>query len=111
MRRKAHATADDMSDSLATELDGLIESASELLESLKEQRGEAIDGLRSRATRNIESARRRLADMAPQLQEGAIEVAKATRGFALRNPWSTVAIGTLVAASVGAILYATLSDE
>jgi len=111
MIRTAEARARSVSEGFATELEELIQSAGELLDSLNEQRGDAVDGLRTRATRNIENARRRLADLKPQVQESAAEAARAAVGFARRNPWSAAAIGTLVVASLGVLLYMSLSDD
>jgi ElaB/YqjD/DUF883 family membrane-anchored ribosome-binding protein len=96
---------------LASQLDELIESASDLLDSLNGQRSEAADAIRSRMSRNIATARRRLADIKPQVTEGATEAARAAVGFARQNPWSTVAIGTLLAASIAAVIYASMSDD
>jgi ElaB/YqjD/DUF883 family membrane-anchored ribosome-binding protein len=99
------------SKALATELEDLIESASDLLDNLNEQRGDGLETLRSRATRNIDGARRRLADLKPQMQRRAMRTTRAASRFARRNPWSTAAIGTAVVASVGALIYMSLSDR
>jgi ElaB/YqjD/DUF883 family membrane-anchored ribosome-binding protein len=111
MTRTAEAMADRTSDALASEMESLIQSASDLLESLNDQRGDAVEALRSRATRNIESARRRMAALEPQVREGATQAARAAAGFARRNPWSTVAIGTVILASVAMLLYASMSED
>jgi ElaB/YqjD/DUF883 family membrane-anchored ribosome-binding protein len=99
------------SDALAGQLDDLIASAGELLENLNDQRSEATSTLRSRATRNIENARRGLASLKRHVPEGTAEAARIASGFARRNPWTAVAVGTLIAASVGALLYMSLSDD
>jgi len=96
---------------LASQLDELIQSASNLLDTLDGQRGEATDAIRSRMRRNIEGARRRLEDFTPQVTEGATNAARAAAGFARRNPWSTVAVGTVLVASIATILYASLSRD
>ncbi len=111
MSRTTEAQMRRTSDALASEFDDLIRSSSELLESLNEQRGDAVEELRRRATRNIENARRRLAALKPQVQERATQAARAATGFARRNPWSAAAIGTLIVASVAALLYASMSDD
>jgi ElaB/YqjD/DUF883 family membrane-anchored ribosome-binding protein len=111
MTRTAEADLRKTGAALASELDELIESASALLESLHEQRGEAVDNLRSRATRNIDNARRRLAALKPQVQDGATKAARAAAGYARRNPWSAVAVGALIVASVGALIYMSTSDD
>ena len=111
MTRTADANMRKTSDALASELDQLIQSASELLESLDEERGEAIDGLRSRAARNIGNARHRLAALKPQVLDGAAQAARATAGFARRNPWSAVAVGALIVGSVALLLQARRSHH
>lgn len=111
MMRTAESTARRTSEALATELEDLIQSASDLLDNLNEQRGDAMEGLRTRAARNLESARSRLADLKPQVQRTAVDAARAASGFARRNPWSTAAIGTVVVASLGFLLYSMLSDD
>jgi ElaB/YqjD/DUF883 family membrane-anchored ribosome-binding protein len=105
------AEARRTSESLVTELEDLIQSASDLLENLNEQRGDAVEGLRTRATRNIDSARRRIADMKPEVHRRARHATHAASEFARSNPWSTAAIGTAIAASLGALLYMSLSDR
>jgi len=109
--RTAADTRRATSDMLASQLDELIESASDLLDNLNDHRGEAADALRSRVTRNIKDARRRLADFRPQVTESATEAARAAVGFARRNPWSTVAAGTVLVASIAALLYVSMSDD
>lgn len=99
------------SDSLATQLDHLIESAGELLDSLNDQRGEAAEGLRSRASRNIHSAREGLASLKPQVIDSGTRAARTAVEAARNNPWATVAVGTLLVASIATILYASLSDR
>jgi len=111
MIRAAEVNVRKTSEALAGELDELIRSASELLDSLNDQRGEAVEGLRSRATRNIETARRRLADLKPQVIEGGAQAARAAVGFARQNPWSTVAVGALLVASLAALIYVSTSDD
>src|SRR5690242_3134235 len=109
--RTAEHTRRATSDMLASQLDELIASASDLLDNLNEHRGEATDALRSRVTRNIKDARRRLADFRPQVTESATEAARAAVGFARRNPWSTVAAGTILVASIAALLYVSMSED
>jgi ElaB/YqjD/DUF883 family membrane-anchored ribosome-binding protein len=99
------------SDALAGQLDALIESAGELLDNLNEQRSDATATLRTRATRNIENARRGLASLKRHVPEGTAEAARIASGFARRNPWTAVAVGTVIAASIGALLYMSLSDD
>ena len=111
MMRTAEARTRKASEALVTDLEELVQSASDMLDNLSDQRGEAVEKLRTRATRNIESARRRLADLKPQVQQRATDAARAATGFARRNPWSAAAIGALVIASVGALVYASLSDD
>jgi ElaB/YqjD/DUF883 family membrane-anchored ribosome-binding protein len=111
MNRTAQDYRRATSDALASQLDNLIESASELLDNLNEQRSDAAETLRSRASQNIEGARRRLASMKRQMPESAAEAARLAAGFARENPWSTVAIGTLLVGSLAALLYMTLSDD
>ncbi len=110
MTRRANANLRGASDALASELDDLIESASELLENLKDQRGEAVDNLRTRASRSIDNARRRLAAVKPQAQEAAAEAVRVAAGFVRRNPWRAVAIGALLFAAVGMFLHAGDDD-
>src|SRR5262245_5498076 len=111
MARTLEANARRTSDALASQLDELIESAGELLDSLNDQRDDAASALRSRASKNIEGARRRLASLKRQVPEGATRAAQAAAGFARSNPWTAVAAGTAIAASIAAILYFTLSDD
>ena len=111
MMRTAETNMRETSDAIASELDQLIESASELLDTLNEQRSDVVEGLRERATRNIENARRRLGTLKPQVQERATQAAQAATGFARRNPWSAAAIGTVIVASVAAILYASMGED
>ena len=111
MIRTAEANVRKTSDLLASELDELIQSASDLLDSLNDQRGEAVDDLRSRATRNIDNARRRLAALKPQVMEGGAQAARAAVGFARANPWSTVAIGAAAVAALAAVIYLSTSDD
>jgi ElaB/YqjD/DUF883 family membrane-anchored ribosome-binding protein len=99
------------SDALASQLDDLIASAGELLDNLNDQRSDATATLRSRATRNIENARRGLASLKRHVPEGTAEAARIASGFARRNPWTAVAVGAAIAASVGALLYMSLSDD
>jgi ElaB/YqjD/DUF883 family membrane-anchored ribosome-binding protein len=118
MMGRTEANGRATGETLASQLDELIQSASNLLDTLDEQRGEATDAIRSRMRRNIEGARRRLEGLAPQVAEGATQVtegatraARAAAGFARRNPWSTVAVGTVLVASIATILYASLSRD
>ena len=60
---------------------------------------------------NIENARRRLATLKPQVEERAAQASRAATGFARRNPWSAMAIGALIVASVAAVLYASMSED
>lgn len=106
------------SDALASQLDELIASASDLLDNLNEQRNDATATLRTRASRNIEGARRRLASMKDQMPESAADAARVAAGYARNaagyardNPWSAVAIGTLVVGSLAALLYLSTSDD
>jgi ElaB/YqjD/DUF883 family membrane-anchored ribosome-binding protein len=116
MSRTAEAQMRRSGNVLAGELEDLINSATELLESVKDQRGEAIDALRSRASRNLDKARQRAASLKPQMREAATRAADtatwaagAATDFARRNPWSSVAIGTAVAAAVAILVYASSS--
>ena len=109
MFRTTEANRRATSDALASQLDDLIESAGELLENLNEQRGEATEALRSRASRNIEGARRRLSGLKRQVPESTMEAARVAADYARRNPWSTVAVGTLVVGAVAALLYMNTS--
>jgi ElaB/YqjD/DUF883 family membrane-anchored ribosome-binding protein len=111
MIRTAEANVRKTSAALASELDELIQSASELLDSLNDQRGEAVQDLRTRATRNIDNARRRLAALKPQVVEGGAQAARAAVGFARNNPWSTVAIGAAVIGALAAVIYLSTSDD
>jgi len=111
MTRIAEHTKRATSDMLASQLDELIASASDLLDELNDQRGDATDALRSRVSRNLKTARSRLNDMKPQVVEGATQAARAAAGFARSNPWSTAAIGTVLVASLAMLVYASLSDD
>jgi len=111
MARTAESRMRETSDSLASQLDALIRSASDLMEELNDQGGEAAETLRKRASRNIETARRRLSSWSRDIPEGAAEAARIASGFARRNPWTAVAVGTAIAASIGALLYMSLSDD
>jgi ElaB/YqjD/DUF883 family membrane-anchored ribosome-binding protein len=109
MMRTIDAHKRATSDALASQLDDLIASASDLLDNLNEQRSDTASALRSRATRNIEGARRRLNDLKRQVPESAGQAARAAARYAQRNPWSAVAAGTLVVGAVAALLYMSTS--
>src|SRR5512138_2463112 len=111
MARTAERRMRETSDSLASQLDAIIQSASELMDELNDQGGEAAETLRKRASRNIESARRRLSSWKQQVPEGTAEAARIASGFVRRNPWTAVAVGTVIAASIGALLYMSLSED
>lgn len=111
MARTAEHRTRDTRDALAGQLDALIQSASELVDQLNDQGGDAAETLRKRASRNIETARRRLSSWRRDIPEGTAEAARIASGFARRNPWTAVAVGTVIAASIGALLYMSLSDD
>jgi len=82
-------------------LQGVIDSADELLESLRDQQGEAADRLRTKVAASVQSARERLQSLdVPELAGEAIDSAS---GFFRANPWRTVAIGALAALAVSLV--------
>jgi ElaB/YqjD/DUF883 family membrane-anchored ribosome-binding protein len=92
----------------ASELQGMIDSAEELLESLHDQQGAAVDRLREKISATVSNARNRLADLdVPELAADAYET---TVGFLRRDPWRTVAIGAL-AVLAAALLIRSSSEE
>lgn len=111
MFRTAESRMRKTSDSLAGQLDHLIESASDLLDNLNDQRGDAVEGLRSRASRNIHHAGERLASLKPKVMDTGARAAHTAVDVARRNPWATVAVGTVLVASIATILYASLSED
>ena len=85
----------------ASGLQGIIDSADELLESLRDQQGEAVDQLRTRVAANVKSARERLRRLeVPELAGDAIDRAA---GFFRASPWRTVAIGALAAVAIALV--------
>ena len=82
-----------------------------LFRSLNEQRSDTTSALRSRASKSIDGARERLASFRRDVPESATRAARAAAGFARSNPWTAVAAGTAIAASIAAILYFSLSDD
>ena len=98
MRNRAAALGEEIQDNL----EDLIESVEALLEDLKDQRGAAADTLRKRAWATVKSARRRLADVRPEVGDLAARTLRGTAKFVRRDPWRAIAIGALivVAASV-----------
>lgn len=111
MARLAEQTKRATSDMLASQLDELIASASDLLDELNDQRSDATSALRSRVSRNLKTARDRLDTLKPQVVEGATQAARAAAGFARSRPWSTAAIGGVLVASLALLVYAALSDD
>jgi len=89
----------------AAGLQGVIDSADEMLESLRDEQGEAVDRLRTRVAASVQSARERLQSLdVPELAGDAIDSAA---GFLRSNPWRTVAIGALATLAVSLVLRAS----
>jgi ElaB/YqjD/DUF883 family membrane-anchored ribosome-binding protein len=88
----------------SNELQALLSSSEELLESLSDQSGEAVEDLRAKLTTSIERAKQRLAGPAEAVSSGALEAADAAQSYVERNPWKSLAIGTLAGVLVGAVL-------
>lgn len=85
----------------ASGLQGIIDSADELLESLRDQQGEAVDQLRTRVAANVKSARERLRSLeVPELAGDAIDRAA---GFFRASPWRMVAIGAVAAVAIALV--------
>lgn len=85
----------------ASGLQGIIDSADELLESLRDQQGEAVDQLRTRVAANVKSARERLRSLeVPELAGDAID---RVAGFFRTSPWRTVAIGAVAAVAIALV--------
>jgi ElaB/YqjD/DUF883 family membrane-anchored ribosome-binding protein len=102
MRNRAAAVSDDIQDNL----EDLIESVEALLGDLKEQKGIAADKLRTRAWATVKSARRRMADMSPEVGELAARTMRGTATFVRRDPWRALAIGALAVVGIGVLASA-----
>jgi ElaB/YqjD/DUF883 family membrane-anchored ribosome-binding protein len=86
----------------ASGLQGVIDSADELLDSLRDQQGEAVDRLRTKIAASVKAARDRLEDLdVPELASDAVD---STTSFLRSDPWRTVAIGALAALAVSLIV-------
>jgi len=88
----------------SNELQALLSSSEELLESLAGQSGDAVEVLRAKLTASIDKARQRLGDSAQAVSSGAGEATVAAQNYVERNPWMSLAIGTLAGVVVGALL-------
>jgi ElaB/YqjD/DUF883 family membrane-anchored ribosome-binding protein len=107
MRNRAAALGEDIQDNL----EDLIESFEALLEDLKDQRGTAAEKLRTRAWATVKSARRRLADLRPEMGDLAAKTMRGTVKFVRRDPWRAVAIGALVIVAAGVLASVARSDD
>jgi ElaB/YqjD/DUF883 family membrane-anchored ribosome-binding protein len=105
MRNRAAALGEEIQDNL----EDLIESVEALLDDLKDQRGAAAEKLRTRAWATVKSARRRLADIRPEVGDLAARTLRGTAKFVRRNPWRAVAIGALIVVAVG--VFANVGRE
>jgi len=102
MRNRAAAWGDEIQDNL----EDLIESVEALLEDLKDQKGAAAEKLRTRAWATVKSARRRLAEVSPEVGEIAARTLRGTATFVRRDPWRAVAIGALAVVALGVLANA-----
>jgi ElaB/YqjD/DUF883 family membrane-anchored ribosome-binding protein len=107
MKNRAAAVGEDIQDNLAD----LIESVEALLGDLKDQRGAAAETLRTRAWATVKSARRRLADVSPEVGDLAAKTMRGTAKFVRRDPWRAVAIGALVVVAAGVLASFARSDR
>jgi ElaB/YqjD/DUF883 family membrane-anchored ribosome-binding protein len=102
MRNRAAALGEDIQDNL----EDLIESVEALLDDLKDQKGMAAEKLRTRAWATVKSARRRLADVTPEMGELAAKTVRGTATFVRKDPWRALAIGALAVVAVGVLASA-----
>jgi len=106
MKSRARAVSDDIGQGL----EDLIESAEALLGELKGQQGVVVENLRDRALSTINTARRRLADLQPEVQELATKTLKNTVTFVRSDPWRAVALGALLVVALGVLAYSGDDD-
>ncbi len=88
----------------SNELQALLSSSEELLESLSDQSGDAVEDLRAKLTASIDRAKERLAGSAEAMSSGAQQAADSAQSYVERNPWTSLAIGTLAGVLVGSVL-------
>lgn len=97
MNKQAQAASDEIRGGL----EELIESAESLLLELEDQKTAVADSLRKRAAATIKSARRRLAQLQPDVQELAAKTYRGTVTFVRKDPWRAIALGALVVLAIG----------
>lgn len=107
MNTRAQAASDEIRGGL----EELIESAEAMLLELQDQKTEVADSLRKRASATIKSARRRLADLQPEVQELAAKTYRGTVKFVRRDPWRAVALGALLVVAIGVLALSVSADD
>jgi ElaB/YqjD/DUF883 family membrane-anchored ribosome-binding protein len=99
------------SDEIREGLEELIGSAESLLLELQDQKTAVADSLRKRAAATIKSARRRLAQLQPDVQELATKTYRGTVTFVRQDPWRAVALGALFALAIGLLVRAGAGED
>ena len=105
-----NARAQAASDEIREGLEELIGSAESLLLELEDQKTAVADSLRKRAAATIRSARQRLAQIQPDVQELAGKTYRGTISFVRRDPWRAIALGALIALAIGVLARAGDED-
>lgn len=107
MNKQAQAASDE----IRSGLEELIESAESLLVELEGQKTAVADSLRKRAAATIKSARRRLAQVQPDVQELAAKTYRGTVTFVRQDPWRAIALGALVVLAIGLLASSIGGDD
>src|SRR5205085_2842807 len=87
-------------------LQGLIDSAEQLMEEIKDQHEPAIAEVRSRASATLKAARARLSLLQPEIAPFRRKALRATGRFVRRDPWRATAVTSLfVLAAIAALSW------
>ena len=104
---RAMRAKNSVSDATAS-LQGVIDSAEDMIESVKDQQGDAVDRLRTKLSESIKNARQRLASL--NVSESVSEAYDNTVGFVRDDPWRAVAIVAIAVLALTALIRATSDD-